>query len=461
MRVESQTIEGYFWLPETPDHKVSGKLLISERGDVNLEIMGAITKDCPMDPDELHRVHGQLENGKAVTIEPNFFTNRSLSLPGMAKSKLSCRLVIIGAFFDAEEDIAFDRVKFAVEGLNEWVGISGIKVENNWKEKTGSIHFTPPEEETHILDDGNEFSIRFQWTLPSSGPATTEAKITQKSLIEISSSNGLLPLKVYAQYIYRFTNFLCLAHDKPLALTYLEAYHPDIHIELTDKQVPQNIEVIYPSLPHPDKEHKTDIFGLLFNYKAVSENFAKVLSNWLKDYDELEPAFNLYFAATGSDNLYLDNKFLFLVQGLETLHRRTNPNKTHMEPKQYKELKELLLNSCTEEHKQWLKSKLQYANEVSLRQRLKDLIEPVSEYFGNNTTIKTLLNDTVNTRNYLTHFDKTAEKKAKRDEDLLNLFYKLEVLFKLILLKRIGLDEEQITEAIKRSGSILYKLQTL
>jgi hypothetical protein len=459
MRTEKRTIEGYFWLPESQDHKIPGKLIVSERGDIDLEIMGVLTKDRPMDPDELPRIHGHLQNGKAVTINKSFFTNKSLSFPGIAKSKLCCHLAVIGAFFTDGEDIAFERVKFSIEGLDEWVGISGITVDNNFEEKTGSIHFTPPKEETHILDDGNEFSIRFHWTLPG-GPSLTEAKITQKSLIEICSKNGLLPLQDFTQYIYRFTNFLSLAHDKPVALKYLEGYHPDIFIEFENKKISQKIEIVYSSLPHPEKEPKTDIFRLLFNYRTLSENFGKVLSNWFADYEELEPAFNLYFAATGSDNLYLDNKFLFLVQGLETLHRRTNLDKTYMKAEEFKTIQEALVRACPKEHKEWLKNKLHYANEVSLRQRLKDLIDPLSEYFGDNKSIKALLNDTVNTRNYLTHFDIDTENSAKKASGLLDLFYKLEILFKLTLLKRIGLNEDQIKEAINRSASIAQKLNS-
>ena len=147
-----------------------------------------------------------------------------------------------------------------------------------------------------------------------------------------------------------------------------------------------------------------------------------------------------------------------LVQGLEAYHRRTS-NQKQMDEAEFKELIDNLIDQCPQERKEWLKGKLQYGNEVSLRHRLKSLIEPFKEIIGDQKKQKELINRIVNTRNYLTHYDLSLESKAAQGEDLWPLCLKMELLFQLHFLQLIGFTHEQIDAILANSISLKQKLK--
>ena len=104
----------------------------------------------------------------------------------------------------------------------------------------------------------------------------------------------------------------------------------------------------------------------------------KIINNWIKAYEQITPAFNLYFLVQmGAQHYqYLEERFMALVQGLEAYHRRTSDEK-QMDQEEFEELVNNLIDQCPEEKREWLKGKLKYGNEVSLRHRLRKIVQPI------------------------------------------------------------------------------------
>jgi len=99
---------------------------------------------------------------------------------------------------------------------------------------------------------------------------------------------------------------------------------------------------------------------------------------------------------------------------------------------------------------------LEYANEVSLRQRLRELTQPFESLFSGSTN--TLINDAVTTRNYLIHYDDSLKSKACAGPQLWGLCQKLEALFQLQLLGLLGLGPSEITKLTNGQSQIVAKL---
>ena len=99
---------------------------------------------------------------------------------------------------------------------------------------------------------------------------------------------------------------------------------------------------------------------------------------------------DLYFSTKNGARKYLDGKFLALAQGLETLHRRTS-SELSMSESDFEKMLSEILDNCPPTHKEWLKMKLYFANELSLRKRLQDLFEPYIDVFGNKKDIKDII----------------------------------------------------------------------
>jgi hypothetical protein len=139
-----------------------------------------------------------------------------------------------------------------------------------------------------------------------------------------------------------------------------------------------------------------------------------------------------------------------LTQGIETFHRRTSDEMV-MPDTEFNDIVEALITACPEEKRKWLEARLKYSNELSLRTRLKQILEPFKSLFGSDKEQKALINKIVNTRNYLTHYDKSLENEACSRLQLWEVCMKMECLFQLHFLKEIGFSEQNINMIIENN----------
>ena len=113
-----------------------------------------------------------------------------------------------------------------------------------------------------------------------------------------------------------------------------------------------------------------------------------------------------------------------------------------------------MVESCPEEHKDWLSQRLHFANEIFLADRLKELTLPFENLLGNPDSIEVMVKQIKNTRNYLTHFDPELQKKAAKGRDLWLLCEKIQALFCLHLLQRIGLTQEELATVARSENHV-------
>ena len=102
---------------------------------------------------------------------------------------------------------------------------------------------------------------------------------------------------------------------------------------------------------------------------------------------------------------------------------------------------------------------MRYANEISLRKRLRQMLDPFASLYGGSKTVTSFVGRVVDTRNYLTHYDESLANRALRGEDLWNLCRKLEGLLQLHFLLLIGLDETVVSTISKDNFALREKLQ--
>ncbi len=451
---------GYFWLPSAPDEKLPGTVRISDSGEAELEILGIFGGQIKAFDYEskIERINGVIEGGKLVTLDKCFYKNKSFSSGGISKSLVHVNFVFVGVQYEDDEDIAFSSFKVAVEGLDEWLSISGIKVEHDFEAKSASINFKPPDEIPIKLTEDIDLIFTFAWTYPSLGNVT-EAKISQKAYIKLISKK-LLPLQNFISLSFKLNNFLCFAIDRTVSITSTTAYSYELKQKITDdKEYEAPIDIYYPSLPFSQNLPKIQWHTMLFRYHNVAESLQRLLAKWLDAYDRIEPAFNLYFASKTGAHKYIDGKFLSLAQGIETFHRRIS-NETVMPDKEFKKVVAALIDACPKNRKEWLEGKLTYSNELILRTRLKQIVDNFETFFGSNKDRKSFINHIVNTRNYLTHYDINLKSSACRGAQLLYVCMKMECLFQLHFMKEIGFSGEQIKTIVENNYKFKQKLKS-
>lgn len=179
---------GYFWLPHNEDKKIPGTLSILDGGKIELEVVGLFDESIEAinGNDDLSRIIGHVEKDGLVTLENCFYRTKNIAFGGISKSLVHVNKAISGVAYDKDEAVTFNTVSFVVEGINEWVSISGINVTHSSDYKTATISYTPQEEIVYNLGTEFKLHIFFGYTLPGF-PSTTEARITQQTYFKLSS----------------------------------------------------------------------------------------------------------------------------------------------------------------------------------------------------------------------------------------------------------------------------------
>lgn len=448
-------------MPEKEENKIPGILSIDDGGKIELEIVGHFDEGMkPLTSDDnLSRIIGHVEKDGLVTLDDCFYTKKNFAFGGISKSKIIANKVLSGAAWDKDEEVAFNTFSFSVDSLDEWVGISGITVDNDWSKRTATIIYNPPEKISIELNNGMMLEICFAYTLPGL-PNLTEAKITQRAYFRLESET-LRDLSDFTTIAFKITNLMCFAMDEIVSLKNVSATSSEILRDGgDDKNYPAPISIYYQSIPFSEKIPKKIWHEMLFNFGAIKTNTQQVFNNWLNAYEFLSPALGLYFSTKAGAQKYLDGKFLALAQGIETYHRRTS-SETLMDKESYETLVSEILKRCPDEHLDWLKGRLMHGNEINLGKRIKKIIEPFKDHLGTSKERSKLLRKIVDTRNYLTHYSESLHDESAKGRDLWVLCQKMEAIFNLHFLKVIGFTDEEIHGVVENCHPLKRKLKEI
>lgn len=475
----SESIEksGFFWLPEDGQNQVPGILRISNLGEVELEVFRYCDPTAhasetpplgnwPLFPvfggdRNIKRILGIVEN-TLITLDECVYSNKykSMLTGGVSTSTLFSRYAFLGTNYNAGEEVKFTKLTFALEGLDEWLSVSGFKIDPDFQEESGlgvSIEFRTPEDIKIDLPGGFELSFTFSASI-AAGSNVTQPGVSQKAYICLVAEDAR-PFGNFLDLMYRLHDFLCLATDRNMAIETMVGYSSDRTIENAGKKYEVGIRVYCRSKRYPREKTEIHLPEMLLPYRTIDSRIESVLTKWLDYYEKHEHVFNLYFGTKSNDKAFLESRFLSLAQALEALHRGIS-NETRMPRTQFRELRDRILEIVPDGlQMELIQDQLSFANELTLRTRIKRLIAPVGCFWNDDQERKEFVSWVVDTRNYLTHFDKRLHAKAAKWEDLWRLYLKLEALLQLHFMLLIGLDLRFIKAIVNQNVSLRNKLE--
>ncbi|WP_162617983.1 HEPN domain-containing protein [Salinicola halophilus] len=458
MRIRDQIKRsGYFWLPQNPDKKIPGILSISDGGNIELEVVGLFQETIAAfnGDDDIQTIIGHVEKDGLVTLQDCFYKKKNIAFGGISKSLVYVNKAISGVAYVEDDVIKFNTVSFSVEGISEWVAITGINVNYGNDYKTATINYTPQKELVYNLIDGFRLHIFFGYTLPNFS-STTEARISHQAYFKLSSEMAR-DFPKFSIIIHRITQFLCFAIGSTVSISDVSATSNDITINISKgKTRPANIKLYYPSLPFSEDEPVIDMNKFLFRFSDIRENAERVFNKWLVAYSIIRPSLGLYFSAVSGDHKYLDGRFLSLAQGLETYHRRTS-TETLRDEAEFRSIVASLLWNCPKASRKWLRGHLYHGNDINLGQRIKRIIDPYKSYLGSSKQRNKFIRGVVNTRNYLTHYSEELENESLKGPELWVLCQKMEAVFQLHLLQQLGFEKSDIERILSNNHRLKQK----
>ena len=484
MRIEKEMKrQGYFWLPCTPNQKAPGTLSISEGGIVKLEIREPLNgkfdnrfedtihqRDSMFKPRHLmfdprykedeqmtrlyeetkQRIeqHKKIEQiigdigGQQIVILNNCYYETILGPIGEPVSQIHAGVAFVSRYFNkANFDKAnynenrisdIESVTFSIEGMNEWLGISGLKTYHKSPEQR-SISYQRPTDIPIKLKNDMQLLIEFRENDIMAGTASARqvAGIRQKIRFKLISQK---PRKLgeFTPIIDKITTFLCFFTCQTVSLNEI-SINPERH----------PINIYYQSRIYSKDRPRVHWSSTLLNFRTMRDDAEILINNWIGAYKEYERAFDLYFSTKIRSQMPLEDKFLALARGLEIYYRSTSDDK-QIEQDRLNELIKFCKDQCnSEDEKNFVDRNLRNHNTLSLKKKIEKMIESFEEIIGGKDTQAELARKIVKTRNDLTHEGTSPEK------DLEKLYLKTESIFQFLLLQSIGFNQGQINNIVE------------
>ncbi len=333
MRLAAFTDSGYFWLPGDEDRsrQVAGTLAVSEAGRVTLETFGYRSGDPlslahgslgPADS-QLTRIFGYTgERGDVTLVDGICTQSRHQSAASgvlFASTAILAGTLLAGGHFD-EEEPQFNRLTCKIEGLDEWLGISGITAEHNPESHRISITYDVPPPLPFQAGDDVKGQFGFEYSIPSLAPWATEVRVTQSACIKLSTSASWTTEDVI-NWATRMRDFLSLGTDAPVAITSLDGYLQGGAQEAAAKGNREHpVQILFQSAQHSPESATVQPWSMSFAYHHLGDVVSNALTNWFDLCREWPQPVGLFFAAHYGDGILPgDLQFLKLVEALETL----------------------------------------------------------------------------------------------------------------------------------------------
>ena len=465
--------KGDFWFIDAPDTRSGGTLQIDQFGDAVLELFDYPPGDL-IDPERLAKMdfattgriipesticgfvypYGVVTLAGCQDITPTYRT------PPPSPLRFAVKSVFLGAEANDAHTISVETLRFSFEDLGEWLQISGLTHDRDVPSGTIRATYDPPANiqigSYQDVDIFVEFSTN-QPTIYTTDFEPNTVRIQEQFFISLRP-NSNLELKQALVLAMRIRDLISLGAGRPLALTSIISTSSDRTNPIYDQMIDHpHFECIVDDGHRSNRTSGVPYVYMPFHLNLIAHKLDKMMNKWLANYDALEDFFTLYHSIIGNDQVHINTRFLLLTQVLEGMHRAYYDAKA-LDADEFDDRLRLVRQRFHHEPEiqQWLNEKLKYADEFSLRQRLRHLAKickpaPLPDNFARDK-----INDLVDVRNFLTHRDRDISRGIEliRDGRVPELIGFMQAIFQLWNLKQIGFEGDMFEEVFGRSEDL-------
>ena len=457
-RIMANVLEasGLFWVynPKSPkamgtlsDKEVSGSLIIESNGVARLRLNGFLSPvsdagarlTSPYQAlDEALCIQGILKETSQVVLlcrlkgDGTRFSNNGISYENLVAS--DCLVSDHGTDKQVRPN-GFRKLIVDLNGLEDWVGSSSIVIK---KQRGGlsAVYQAPPALHYKLPKSTLTLSRSYFGPFATNIPFwTRQIEIREMFSLVISTpiNRGLADLK---QDFRRIEDLLLLliGFEVPLKWPRLKNRFGN--------------QCTYYFRRDPLEPRTIGWMDCWTTFPKIKDNFGDIFASLLKRRDELGPGLSLYLGTRRAQRMYLENQFVTLVWGLESMHRRKLKPPTKLEIKVQRILNkfEKGIDEQTDKDRDWLEAKLKNAGEPSLAERLIDTFKDLPLGINRNA-LNQFCSECAKFRNDISHYGG-----QRHDGDYQTFINRLtvlklaiECLYHALLLHEIGVKKEILT----------------
>ena len=246
---------------------------------------------------------------------------------------------------------------------------------------------------------------------------------------------------------------LCTGHFLPL--TSFELRGPDV--ELGGGGTRPGEVHFYARMIHGEGRDETKIkrHTPIVTGPELNRFNPQAVQPWFDQFDAFNPALRLFFTITGAREMFTNIRLILAIQAIEVFHRRTS-DETVMGEQKFIEFTQVMVAAIPPDTEPDMREKLEslyrFANEPSLKQRLRSIVASLTHAFGeapggfNSKFLRKL----VDTRNYYTHFSEDLSARTLDGEGMYWGTRRVVLLLTLLFLQRLGIAASDIKPLLQR-----------
>jgi len=441
-----------FWFIDEKEY--SGMLSFSQDDGIHVTIISTDMKLGLNNLESFPIITGVTENGEPITLVNCKVFNSNMSMRNIGEGFSTCvekaiiraEYMLEGMFFDSIEDIKFRFLMGSYTDLDEWVDLSGFNIQRTDNEKDDFdylIKYKSPKPIIFKINPETSVGIGFSIHGPKQSIVQKEAKIQQTCHLIVQGLNNPIELSELMKYIRWFSLLLQIGSQR---LTY--------PIEITGKidksDKPNLVQSQYVQIYFQPIEASRELGYLippefLFTFNDLDEG---IIKTWFNNYSTLRVMVNMRSTLFLHDRQFLENKFLDILQALETLHSMRFKSRCIDKPN-FDELREKILSCLTKKYRKIFAQRIGNLNYLSLQDKLSELIRNREVLFSKAIcNIDGICKRIIRTRNLIVHA--SSSKKPLTTREMVYVIELLKLLFDSYLLEKIGFSKEKYIPMIQK-----------
>lgn len=452
---------GEWFVPGNPTRRIPGALVY----DGQIAVLDLSESLAPLLQGTItagHHKSYQVVHGSTADLgDVSLFDAAQMNLgfnifqgPMTQPERLRSTTVIIGRHVDPATPIK--SMEFRILGLEVWLSqrviLTGIAPPTKESRASQTVHIVSPAPE--VIDvpviDG---TVTFEINVPMSiSQEVTRFSVAATATLTITSNTGQNLAWFLDHYTY-IGALIALFAGCPMPVDEIQA-------RFTDQPTDHGVLLALPKTVHCNAATVNDFFvfrGLL------GSQFEGLVQRWFADKSKLQLPVGLAANVLASQDLWTHLEFLSLLQALEGFHLSIFAG-IYMAEGDYETVKKALGDAIPpnvmSDHKDALKSRIRYGNQVSLRKRMNGLLDwlPAQVRQLALGSADAFPGAWIDTRNFFTHWDKELEANVLNGQALYEANVRLRMLLRLVYLNHIGVDPQILEKALTGTNPLAQHL---
>lgn len=437
---DSFEYSGRWWIPPHSGELVHGSVRYDKGHDILLTVM----EDLPqLNPDV---ICGTCEGILCTLLDLRYFSHSS-GHGEIFRNTLSARCLLVGRHFENKSSARFNSVKTRLFDFADWAG--GYPFSNAFdcqQDEALKFAFEHPEPlEMRVYGLGARLKLEHGFSYSSGATFKCEYHAYFSVLPDQEQD-----FYWYEKVLFNLQNLLSLLRGRAVHVVEKLA-DAEESANTSDGRPWEPIRIYTPSLFEKDRNAQ----GVLeVRFPAVKDRLGHMIEQWFEIAEQYRPVYGALMETILNPAPYIETQFLALVQSLEGFHRREFSG-CYVATDQYESYMSGILAALPaelpKELRAALRQRLQFGNEYSLRRRIKEILAAIPPVIRDPIcrNPEGFAADLTGLRNKLVHCPADLILDIPDVMLLSTLTMKLKALLTILLLRRIGIPDDALENAIR------------